>query len=61
MLIKSIFRKEIIGSGIAHYYGSGQVQRTREVRSSESEDAVNDFGVPEKSKYSTATKPVLLK
>lgn len=25
------------------------------------EDAVNDFGVPEKSKYSTATKPVLLK
>lgn len=37
-----------------------RIRRTRKVRPVQ-EDAVNDFGVPEKSKYSTATKPVLLK
>lgn len=37
-----------------------EIRRTRMARTTQ-EDAVNDFGVAEKSKYSTATKPVLLK
>lgn len=37
-----------------------RIRRTRMARTTQ-EDAVNDFGVAEKSKYSTATKPVLLK